>query len=156
MAEPVVQEEALTAQAYFERGFQATEPAEKVRLYSQAIRINPNFLSADLLDLGAQKGGAGQDRRPDRRAYEGGHDPQRIRASDRGLGSHGGARRRRRIVHHCSVAEGDERANSLMSFLSPFFQAISGAVRAGQGASDGNENPAKTPPAGCHERRHRR
>ena len=46
VAEPVVPEESLTTQAYFERGFQATDPAEKVRLYSQAIRLDPEFLQS--------------------------------------------------------------------------------------------------------------
>jgi tetratricopeptide (TPR) repeat protein len=46
VAEPAVREEELTAQAYFERGFQATNPAEKMRFYSQAIRLKPDLAVA--------------------------------------------------------------------------------------------------------------
>ena len=46
VAEPVVLEQELTAQAYFERGFQATDLAAKVRFYSQAIRLKPEYVEA--------------------------------------------------------------------------------------------------------------
>jgi tetratricopeptide (TPR) repeat protein len=39
---PAVQEEELTAQQWFERGFDTKDLDEKVRLYSQAIRLKPD------------------------------------------------------------------------------------------------------------------
>lgn len=41
-----VPEKELTAQHYFERGLEAKGPDEKVRFYSQAIRLNPVFAEA--------------------------------------------------------------------------------------------------------------
>jgi tetratricopeptide (TPR) repeat protein len=43
---PPVPEEELTAQEWFERGVYASDPREKVELYSQAIRLNPDFADA--------------------------------------------------------------------------------------------------------------
>ena len=45
-AAPAVQEEALTAQQWFERGFAATEVDEQVRFFSEAIRLKPNYAQA--------------------------------------------------------------------------------------------------------------
>jgi len=41
-AAPVKQEE-LTAQQWFERGFNATDPDEQIRCYSEAIRLKPDY-----------------------------------------------------------------------------------------------------------------
>jgi tetratricopeptide (TPR) repeat protein len=41
-ASPVQQEE-LTAQKWFERGYSATDPDEEVRCYTEAIRLKPDF-----------------------------------------------------------------------------------------------------------------
>jgi tetratricopeptide (TPR) repeat protein len=38
---PEVKQEELTAQQWFERGFEAKDPDEQVRFYTQAIRLNP-------------------------------------------------------------------------------------------------------------------
>jgi tetratricopeptide (TPR) repeat protein len=43
---PAVQEEELTAQQWFERGFDTKDLDERIRFYSQAIRLNPNFVEA--------------------------------------------------------------------------------------------------------------
>ncbi|HLK07687.1 MAG TPA: tetratricopeptide repeat protein [Candidatus Angelobacter sp.] len=43
---PVVQEKELTAQQWFERGFDTKDLDEKVRFYSQAIRLKPDYASA--------------------------------------------------------------------------------------------------------------
>ncbi|MGO9402752.1 MAG: tetratricopeptide repeat protein [Terriglobales bacterium] len=43
---PEVAEEELTAQQWFERGFDATDLDEQERLYSQAIRLQPGFALA--------------------------------------------------------------------------------------------------------------
>ena len=45
-AAPVVQEEELTAQQWFERGFAAADIDEKLRFYSEAIRLKPDYASA--------------------------------------------------------------------------------------------------------------
>jgi tetratricopeptide (TPR) repeat protein len=39
---PSVRKEELTAQEWFERGFNATDPDEKIRCYSEAIRLKPD------------------------------------------------------------------------------------------------------------------
>ncbi len=43
---PVVAEKELTAQQWFERGFDARDLDEKLRLYSQAIRLKPDYAEA--------------------------------------------------------------------------------------------------------------
>ncbi len=45
-AAPVVQEEELTAQQWFERGFAAADPDEQLRFYSNAIRLKPDYTKA--------------------------------------------------------------------------------------------------------------
>ena len=40
---PAVQEEELTAQQWFERGFDTKDLDEKIRFYSQAIRLKPDY-----------------------------------------------------------------------------------------------------------------
>ena len=45
-AAPPVQEEELTAQTYFERGFSASDVDEKIRFYTEAIRLKPDFREA--------------------------------------------------------------------------------------------------------------
>jgi tetratricopeptide (TPR) repeat protein len=45
-AAPAVQEEELTAQQWFERGLAASDLDEKLRLYSEAIRLKPDFAEA--------------------------------------------------------------------------------------------------------------
>ena len=45
-AAPTVQEAELTAQQWFERGLSATDPAEKMRSYSEAIRLYPDYAEA--------------------------------------------------------------------------------------------------------------
>jgi Tfp pilus assembly protein PilF len=45
-AAPVVQEGALSAQTYFERGFSAVDLDEKIRFYSEAIQLKPDYTSA--------------------------------------------------------------------------------------------------------------
>jgi tetratricopeptide (TPR) repeat protein len=42
-AAPAVQEEELTAQQWFERGFAVTDVDEKLRFYSEAIRLKPGY-----------------------------------------------------------------------------------------------------------------
>ena len=46
IAAPEVQEEELTAQAWFERGVAATDPDEEIRFNTEAIRLNPGFAEA--------------------------------------------------------------------------------------------------------------
>ena len=41
-----VQQQELTAQEWFEQGFNAADPNEKIRCYSQAIRLNPDYADA--------------------------------------------------------------------------------------------------------------
>jgi tetratricopeptide (TPR) repeat protein len=45
-AVPSVQEQELTAQQWFERGFAAAEPNEKLRFFSEAIRLKPDYAAA--------------------------------------------------------------------------------------------------------------
>ena len=45
-AAPAVKEEELTAQQWFERGIAATDVDEKLRFYSEAIRIKPDYADA--------------------------------------------------------------------------------------------------------------
>ncbi|MCL2452715.1 MAG: tetratricopeptide repeat protein, partial [Alphaproteobacteria bacterium] len=45
-AAPTVGEEVLTAQAWFERGFNATDPHEKIRCYTEAIHLKPDYAEA--------------------------------------------------------------------------------------------------------------
>ena len=45
-AAPPVRQEELTAQQWFERGSNATDPDEKIRNYSEAIRLKPDYVSA--------------------------------------------------------------------------------------------------------------
>ena len=45
-AAPAVQEEELTAQQWFERGFAATDVDEKLRFYNEAIRLKPDYADA--------------------------------------------------------------------------------------------------------------
>jgi tetratricopeptide (TPR) repeat protein len=45
-AAPTVQEEELTAQQWFERGFAAADPDEQLRFYSKAIRLKPDYADA--------------------------------------------------------------------------------------------------------------
>jgi tetratricopeptide (TPR) repeat protein len=45
-AAPAVQEEELTAQQWFERGFAATDLDERLRFYNEAIRLRPDNASA--------------------------------------------------------------------------------------------------------------
>ncbi len=45
-AAPQVAEEELTAQEWFERAVYASDPNEKIDLYDQAIRLNPDFADA--------------------------------------------------------------------------------------------------------------
>ena len=46
IAAPAVQETELTAQQWFERGFAATDVDEKLRSYTEAIRLKPDFADA--------------------------------------------------------------------------------------------------------------
>lgn len=43
---PAVTEEELTAQQWFERGFDAADPDEQIRFYTQAIRLKPDYAEA--------------------------------------------------------------------------------------------------------------
>src|ERR1019366_922197 len=45
-AAPAVQEQELTAQQWFERGFAAVDIGEKLRFYSEAIRLKPDYAAA--------------------------------------------------------------------------------------------------------------
>jgi hypothetical protein len=42
-AAPAVQEQELTAQQWFERGFAAADHDEKIRFYTEAIRLKPDY-----------------------------------------------------------------------------------------------------------------
>jgi hypothetical protein len=44
--EPPVQEEQLTATEWFERGYNAADLDEKLRCYSEAIRLKPDYVEA--------------------------------------------------------------------------------------------------------------
>ena len=46
VAAPAVQEQVLSAQTYFERGFGSTNVDEKIRFYTEAIRLQPAFPEA--------------------------------------------------------------------------------------------------------------
>ena len=43
---PPVQEEELTAQQYFERGFASSDLDEQIRFYTEAIRLKPDYFEA--------------------------------------------------------------------------------------------------------------
>ena len=45
-AAPPVKEKELTAQQWYERGFNAVDIAEKIRFYEQAIRLKPDYADA--------------------------------------------------------------------------------------------------------------
>ena len=45
-AAPAVQEEELTAQQWFERGFAAVDIGEQLRFYTEAIRLKPDYADA--------------------------------------------------------------------------------------------------------------
>jgi tetratricopeptide (TPR) repeat protein len=45
-AAPAVQESELTAQQWFERGVSASDPEEKIRSYTEAIRLYPDYAEA--------------------------------------------------------------------------------------------------------------
>jgi len=45
-AAPAVEKKELTAQQWFERGFAATHHDEKIRFYTEAIRLKPNYAEA--------------------------------------------------------------------------------------------------------------
>jgi hypothetical protein len=45
-AAPAARKEKLAAETYFERGFSAMDPYEKVRLYTEAIRLKPDLVGA--------------------------------------------------------------------------------------------------------------
>src|SRR5205085_1150556 len=45
-AAPAVQEQELTAQQWFERGFAATDHDEQIHVYTEAIRLQPDYASA--------------------------------------------------------------------------------------------------------------
>jgi len=45
-AAPTVQETELTAQQWFERGLAASDPSEKIRCYSEAIQLYPDYAEA--------------------------------------------------------------------------------------------------------------
>src|SRR3984893_6105733 len=45
-AAPAVGQEELTAQTWFEKGFNAADPAEKIRYYTEAIRLKPDYAEA--------------------------------------------------------------------------------------------------------------
>jgi tetratricopeptide (TPR) repeat protein len=42
-AAPAVGQEELTAQTWFEKGFNAVDPAERIRCYTEAIRLKPDY-----------------------------------------------------------------------------------------------------------------
>lgn len=46
IAAPTVQQTELTAQQWFERGLAATDPTEKIRCYSEAIQLSPDYADA--------------------------------------------------------------------------------------------------------------
>jgi len=43
---PQVEEGALSAEQWFERGWEATEPTEKIRCFTEVIRLNPEHVRA--------------------------------------------------------------------------------------------------------------
>ncbi|MGZ4855122.1 MAG: tetratricopeptide repeat protein [Candidatus Angelobacter sp.] len=43
---PAVSEQELTAQGWFEKGFETDDPEEKLKFYGRAIRLNPNYAVA--------------------------------------------------------------------------------------------------------------
>jgi len=43
---PVVKQEELAAQQWFERGFEASDPDKKLHFYTQSIRLKPDFADA--------------------------------------------------------------------------------------------------------------
>jgi len=45
-AAPVVKEQELIAQEWFEQGYKATNPDEQIRCYTEAIRLNPAYATA--------------------------------------------------------------------------------------------------------------
>jgi tetratricopeptide (TPR) repeat protein len=45
-AVPIVSEQELTAQQWFERGFAAIDLDEKLRFYTEAIRLKPDYADA--------------------------------------------------------------------------------------------------------------
>jgi tetratricopeptide (TPR) repeat protein len=45
-AAPAVEETALSASEYFEKGLASDDPVEKIRLYSEAIRLKPDYAEA--------------------------------------------------------------------------------------------------------------
>ena len=45
-AAPPVQQQELTAQQYFERAYASSDPDEQIRLYTEAIRLQPDFVEA--------------------------------------------------------------------------------------------------------------
>jgi tetratricopeptide (TPR) repeat protein len=45
-AAPAVEKEELTAEQWFEQAYAATEPAEQIRLYTEALRLKPDFATA--------------------------------------------------------------------------------------------------------------
>ncbi len=45
-AAPAVRESELTAQQWFERGLSATDPEEKIRSYTEALNLNPEYAEA--------------------------------------------------------------------------------------------------------------
>jgi tetratricopeptide (TPR) repeat protein len=55
---PVVQEAALTAEQWFERGYLATTVPETLRAYGEAIRLKPDFMEA-YLNRGVARGAGG-------------------------------------------------------------------------------------------------
>src|SRR5215472_10819470 len=57
-AAPPVQKEELSAEQWFERGFGAIDPEEKIRCYTEAIRLKPDFAEAysNRGDLSRDKG----------------------------------------------------------------------------------------------------
>lgn len=46
VAAPSVPEKALTAQQWFERAYAATAPEDRLRLYTEAIRLKPDYVEA--------------------------------------------------------------------------------------------------------------
>jgi len=45
-AAPAVGQEELTAQTWFEKGFNSSDPVEQVRCYAEAIRLKPDYADA--------------------------------------------------------------------------------------------------------------
>ncbi len=95
---PAVAQEELTAQQWFERGVNATDPDEKIRFYSEAIRLQPDF--ADAFN---NRGSARDHRRLGRRArrLRRGHPPQ--------------ARLRRRLQQPGRRAQGQRRLDGALA-----------------------------------------